>query len=90
LKGARCLEPLLVIGVEAGLVVVDKHARRDVHGVDEAEPFANAAGGHELRHLRRDVAKGHPLGEREGQMLGVGFHDGGYSSPFDSGGRVAA
>src|SRR5262245_12379812 len=42
----QLLEPALVVLVQAGLVVVDEDARRDVHGVDQAEALAHAALGH--------------------------------------------
>src|SRR5688572_1356270 len=49
------LQPFFIIGMQARLIIVDEYAGRDVHGVHQAQPFANAAAPHCVRHLGRDV-----------------------------------
>ena len=39
----QLLQPLLVVLVQPGLVVVDEDRRRDVHGVDQDQSLLNAA-----------------------------------------------
>ena len=48
-------EPFFIVGMEAGLVIVDEDAGGDVHGVDEDEAFFDAAFGQGLFHVRGDV-----------------------------------
>src|SRR3954452_2043873 len=68
IEGGQLLQPALVVLMQARLVVIDEDARRDVHGVDQAEPFADAALGHRPLHLRRDVDEVHPRRDVHRQM----------------------
>src|SRR3954454_19588025 len=68
IEGGQLLQPALVVLVQAGLVVVDEDARRNVHGVDQAEPFADAALRHRPLHVRRDVDEVHPRRDVHRQM----------------------
>lgn len=55
--GGKAFQPLLKVPVETGFVVVDKDACGDVHGVYQAEAFANSARSQALVNLRGDVHK---------------------------------
>lgn len=64
-------KPMLIILDQSPLIVIDKHARRDVHRVYQAEPFLDTAfcqGGFDVR---RDILKTHPLGDVEREIFGV-------------------
>jgi hypothetical protein len=47
----------------------------NVLGVHQAQPFANAALGQRLLHLRGDVHKAAPGGETEEKFFALGFHN---------------
>ncbi len=53
--GSQRFKPLLIILVEPRFVIIDEDGCGNVHGVDEAQPFKNAAFPHALFHLGRDV-----------------------------------
>ncbi len=72
--GGETLKPLLKVGVQTVLVVVDEDARGDVHGVDEAETFRDAAVGEGLLDLGGDVDKAPAAGHVEPEFLPVGLH----------------
>src|SRR5882762_8259775 len=63
----QLLEPALVVLMEPRLVVVDEHARGDVHRVHQAEPLAHAALPHGFLHLVGDVHEVHARRDLEGE-----------------------
>src|SRR5205085_6735328 len=67
-------QPLFVVLVQTGLVVVDKNRSSDVHGVHEAKAFLHAALAHTFLDLRSDVQEVHPRGNVERQVGRVRFH----------------
>src|SRR5215813_1125886 len=60
--------------MEAGFVVVDKHRRGDVHGVDEHKSFFYAALAKAVLHLRRDVDEAYPCRRVEPDFFAIAFH----------------
>jgi hypothetical protein len=40
-KGSKSFEPLCVVLMEAGLIVIDEHAGCYMHGIDQAQTFLN-------------------------------------------------
>jgi hypothetical protein len=62
-------EPFFVVAQQAGLIIVDEHAGRDVHGIDQAQPLAHAALLHALRDLRRDVFEAQAIGQVEAELM---------------------
>src|SRR5262245_52697584 len=68
--------------MEAGFVVVDKHRRGDVHGVDEHKSFFYAALAKAVLHLRRDVDEGYPCPRIKPDFFAIAFHE---SAPSLSG-----
>ena len=75
LLGREFLQPFLVVAVQAALVVVDEHRRRDMHGVDQHQPFLDFALGHGALDPARDVEKLVAFGGVEPEFLAVGFHE---------------
>jgi hypothetical protein len=69
----RCkrFQPFVEVPVKPTLVVVDEHRRRDVHGVDQGEPFLNAALMQAFFHLRRDVDERSAAGDIEPEFLAI-------------------
>jgi hypothetical protein len=55
--GRKLFKPFFKVLVQTAFVVVDKHAGRDVHRVDKAQPFFDPAFPDYFRDLRRDVDK---------------------------------
>src|SRR5579883_519851 len=49
------LQPPIIVLVQAALVIVNEHRRRDVHGVDQHQTFLYAALGKALLDLARDI-----------------------------------
>ena len=74
LFGRELFEPALEVRTQPGFVVVDEHRRRDVHGVQEAEPLANAAFPQTGLHIGSDVAEGPACREFEPQFLSIRIH----------------
>jgi hypothetical protein len=70
----QALEPVVEVGDQALLVVVDVDRRRDVHRVDEAEPVDDPALADEGLDLRRDVEVRPPLRHLEPQLLARVLH----------------
>jgi hypothetical protein len=70
----QLLEPTVVVGVQARLVVVDEHRGRDVHGVDQAEPLTNAARLERALDLAGQVDEAAPLGQVEPDLVAVALH----------------
>ncbi len=60
--------------MQAGLIVVDEHAGRDVHGIAEEQPLLNPALADDLLDLARDVDEIHPCRHVECQVFGVRLH----------------
>ena len=78
----RCefFQPDLVIVMESGFIVINKHGGGDVHGVDETKAVGHAAPVNELLDLRRDVEEAAPAGHLKPKMFSERFH----SSPVGS------
>jgi hypothetical protein len=74
-------EPLAEIVMEPALVVIDKDARRDVHGVYEHQPIPYRAFPEAFNDLGGDVDELHPMFRIEPQFFSEGFHQG---FPFGS------
>jgi hypothetical protein len=72
--GSELFQPAFEIAVEAGFVVIDEDARGDVHGVDEAQPIANATFAHGAGDIRRDIEQLAALGDIEPEFFAVRFH----------------
>src|SRR5215510_6897643 len=60
--------------MKAGFVVVDKHRRGDVHGIDEHKSFFYPTLAKAVLHLRRDVDEGYPCRRVEPKLFAVVFH----------------
>ena len=73
-EGGQLLQPALVVFVQPRLVVVDEHARRDVHRVAQKDPLLDAALPDGRFDLGRDVQEVHSFWNFEGKVLGVRFH----------------
>jgi len=71
-------EPTFVVFVQSTLIVVYEDACGYVHGIYEAQSFADATLCNRLLHLRRYMNKIHSRGDVEGQVFCVAFH----SSPL--------
>src|SRR5574341_570009 len=70
----KAFKPPVKVLVEAALVVVDKHACRDVHRVYKHYALPDAACFYYLSYLRRDVDKRPAVWSVKGQVLGPRFH----------------
>src|SRR5262249_2528052 len=70
----QLLQPDAEVVVQPALVVVDEDGTCDVHAVDQDQPLLDAALGHGVLHLRRDVHERHLRGDVERQIFGVGLH----------------
>jgi hypothetical protein len=68
------LEPVVEIPEQTPLVVVDEHARRDVHGIDQAQAFPDAALAEGLFDVRSDVDVIPSVRRAEPQLFAVTFH----------------
>src|SRR6267142_925979 len=77
--GSKLLEPALVVLVKPRLVVVDEHARGDVHRVHEAEALSHAALPNGLFDFARDVHEIHTMRDVEGKRLPEMLHPADYS-----------
>src|SRR5262249_44744024 len=73
------LEPTGVVLVQPRLVVVDEHARGDVHRVDETEALANSTLGDGSFARERDVHEPHAPADVQRDDLAVGSH----AQPFE-------
>ncbi len=67
-------EPAFVVFVQSTLSVVYEDACGYVHGIYEAQSFANATLYNRLLHLWRYMNKVHSRGDVEGQVFRVAFH----------------
>jgi len=67
-------EPAFVIFVQSTLIVVYEDACGYVHGIYEAQSFADATLCNRLLHLRRYMNEIHSRGDVEGQVFCVTFH----------------
>ena len=59
--------------VQAALVVVDEDGGGDVHGIDQAETFSDAALPNEIFDIGGDVDESATSGNFEPEMFGQGF-----------------
>jgi hypothetical protein len=73
LRGESFEEGIVVLE-QPSLVVVDVHAGRDVHGVDQHESFPDAALLHGRFHVRRDIQIRPPCLGLEPEFFAVGLH----------------
>ena len=64
-------QPPLVVFVEPTFIVVDEHARGDVHCIHEAETFLHTAGSHFVAYFLCDVDERSPLRYVELEVLGM-------------------
>jgi len=71
-------EPAFVVFVQSTLIVVYEDACGYVHGIYEAQSFADSTLCNRFLHLRRYVNKVHSCRDIEGQVFRVAFH----SSPL--------
>src|SRR5215813_14147920 len=60
--------------METGFVVVDKHRRGDVHGIDEHKSFFYAALAKTVLHLRRDINESYPYRRIKPDFFAIAFH----------------
>jgi hypothetical protein len=74
--GSEMFEPLLVVPVKSGFVVIYKHGSCYVHSVYESEAFEDAALADAIVNLVRDVDEGHALGQIEPEFFAVALHEG--------------
>ncbi len=72
--GGQLFQPLLVVVVQAGLVVVDEDAGGDVHGVDQHQALAHAAVAYGLLDLRCDVNEPPSGGNLEPELFAIRLH----------------
>jgi len=79
--GGEFFEPAFVVFVQSILIVVYEDACGYMHGIHEAQSFADATLCNRLLHLRRYMNKVHSRGDIEGQVFCVAFH----CSPLASG-----
>ena len=70
------LQPVENVLPQSGLVIVDKHGRRDVHRRNENEALADVRGGAAFLDFIGDVDDLLTFLRVEGQVAGVGFHTG--------------
>jgi len=70
----KFFEPAFVIIVQSALIVVYEDACGYVHGIYEAQSFADATLCNRLLHLRRYMNKVHSRGDVEGQVFRMAFH----------------
>lgn len=75
LMGRQLFEPLIIVVVEAGFVIVDEHGSRDVHGVHENQSLSNTAFPQALVHLRGDVEKGPAGWHVKPKLSAIALHD---------------
>ena len=70
----KLLQPHLKIMMQPRLIVIDKNRRRDMHGIDEHQPFTNAAFPQALFHLRGNIDKCPSRRRLKPEFLPVAFH----------------
>jgi len=78
LVGGELFQPLGIIGVKPGFIIVYEYRCGYVHGIAQQEAFPDSALDQALLDLRRDVRKCHPGGDVEPQFLAIAFHNFGY------------
>ena len=78
IEGCDLFEPLFVVLVQSGFVVVDKYACCDVHRVAQNETFTDSARPYDPLNFGRDVLKGHAGRQVKSQVFGFRFHAGTY------------
>jgi hypothetical protein len=79
-KGSERLKPSMIVGMKSGLVVVNKHGRRYMHGVDETEPLLNPTLREKLFYVSRYINELEPFGGVKGKVVSLAFHKRRYKS----------
>ena len=79
ISGGRCVrreffQPDLVIVMESGFIVINKHRGGDVHGVDETKALGHFALVNKFLDLRRDVDEAAPARHLKPKMFSERFH----------------
>src|SRR5262245_13547187 len=72
--GRYFFQPDAVIVMEAGFVVIDKHRRGNVHGIDKHKPFFHTALAKTVFYLRRDIDEGYPCRRIKPDFFAIAFH----------------
>jgi hypothetical protein len=72
--GSKPFKPVFIILMEAPFVIVDENLCRDVHGIDQHQPFLDPAFDQAGLDLRCNVEKGPPVRKIEPKFLTIGFH----------------
>ena len=67
-------EPDLIVVVQATLIVIDEYRCRDVHGVDQHQPFLHTAVPEAGFDIRRDVDELAPAVDVEPQFFAIALH----------------
>jgi len=75
IEGSQLLQPAPIVLKQTRLVVIDEYARCNVHRVDQAESFPDAALSKSLTNLRCDVDESHPGSEVKLEHFSMAFHD---------------
>lgn len=70
----QCFQPLLIILMQAGFVIVDEYGGGDVHRVDQHQPLGHAAFFQAPLDVRRNIDEGPAGGDLEPKFPAVGFH----------------
>jgi hypothetical protein len=71
IKSGEVFQPLLIILVQSGLIVVDEDRSRNVHRIAKEKTFFDATLPDNVFHLGCDVQKSHSSGNVEGQVFGM-------------------
>jgi len=71
---SKFFQPLLVIVVQAGFIIIDKNRGGYVHGVNQARTIMNATFAHAILQLMCYVNEAATIGEIVPKFLTVGFH----------------
>jgi len=71
----KFFKPHLIIMMQTGFIIVDKHRGGNVHGIDQHQPFPNAAFGKTFLHVGCNVNKRPPGGDFKPEFFSVAFHN---------------
>jgi hypothetical protein len=74
LFGGEFFQPDFDVAMKAAFIVVDEDAGGDVHGIDQAQAFANATFADRFRYIGGDVLELTALRHVEPEFLAEGFH----------------
>jgi hypothetical protein len=72
--GSKALEPNLIVVVQPGLIIINEHRGRNVHGVHQHQPLLYAALWHGLFHLLGDIDKPTPSRQMHDQFFTIAIH----------------